>query len=100
MRRANALTQWGVFTPRLVFGFSLALAGLFLGWFSVTASPQRTWKRNTVAAANGAAVTSPTWAVTPSQNVSNQSFKALTCVTSSDCWAVGSYLDANFINQS
>lgn len=100
MRRANGLRERGIFTPRAIFGLSLALAGLLLGWLSVTASPQRMPKRNMAAAANGAAVASPTWAITSSPNVTDQSFKAVTCVTSSDCWAVGSYLDADFTNQS
>src|SRR5512144_2955008 len=100
MRRANGLRERGIFTTRLVFGFSLALAGLLLGWLSVTASPQRMPKRNTVTAVAGAVSAGPTWTITPSPNMTDQSFTAVTCITSSDCWAVGSYVDADFVNQS
>src|SRR3954447_26252298 len=70
MRRGKAFNERGIFTPRVLLGFSLVMAGVLLALFSVTASPQRAFKRTSAAAASP--TPGPSWTVMPSPNLTDQ----------------------------
>ena len=98
MRRHFA-RESGIFAPRSVAGLSILLAGVLLGMFSVVASPSHFAPR-APATVSGAVSPVPTWAIATSPNLTDQNFTAVTCVSASDCWAVGSYSDSNFIQNT
>src|SRR5689334_21396361 len=94
MRRHFA-RESGLFAPRSVAALSIASAGLVLGLFSVTASPSH-FPRSQPATVTAAVSPVPSWTLNASPNLTDQDFTAVTCITASDCWAVGAYMDSNF----
>jgi hypothetical protein len=84
--RKDHISQSGIFTPRVLVAFALCSSGVLLGMFSLGATPRRM--------IGAEASPSGDWSIVPSPNVNeadkNNSFAATTCVSVSDCWAVGS----------
>src|SRR4051794_39133556 len=93
MRRSSN-KESGIFTPRFVLAATIASAGILLGLLSVGASTPQTVRPNALTAGVSPL---PTWAMFAAPNMTDQGFNAVSCVSSSDCWAVGSYNDSNFV---
>src|SRR5690242_8698341 len=64
---------------------------------SVVATPSRFARP---AALTGSVSPTPTWDIAASPNLTDQDFSAVTCVSASDCWAVGNFTDVDFIQQT
>src|SRR6266576_1338798 len=81
----NRISPSGICIPRALAGLALSSAGVLLAMLSFAAKPAIS------ANLSGAAAD---WSIVASPNVSeadkNNSLVATTCVSASDCWAVGS----------
>src|SRR5689334_6191651 len=96
----------GYFTPRAVAGIILVSASIFLGTLSVNgtihnggkvaAGPVQAALASTLPAANSG----PGWSVVNSPNTTEQQLLGSTCVSATDCWAVGYYVYIAFSNIS
>jgi hypothetical protein len=98
--RKNNFSQAGLFNPRVLLAFALCSVGTFLAMLSFAATAPRRIDQQagplsssaTMAAAGG-------WSIVPSPSVSGAQYNLLngaTCVSASDCWAVGYYAGNSF----
>src|SRR5207248_3662420 len=117
--KKNLSSNSGMFDPRVLAAFTLCSVGLFLALFSLAANPSSDMTRSVadspgesslvqnhassfsgnpaVAAASMplAPTTAPVWAIENSPNgptTRDNYLEGVTCVSGSDCWAVGYYV--------
>ena len=117
--KKNLSSNSGIFDPRVLAAFTLCSVGLFLALFSLAANPSSDMTRSVadspgesslvqnhassfsgnpaVAAASMplAPTTAPVWAIENSPNgptTRDSYLEGVTCVSGSDCWAVGYYV--------
>ena len=103
----NAASQSGIFNPRVLLAFTLCSVGALLAMFSLGATPPvDTTHANTSAPQPAASESMPLvsgaqsndWSIVSSPNTSateNNALRGVTCVSPSECWAVGYYLADN-----
>src|SRR5690349_9935026 len=84
--RTQTGPESGLLIARLIFALGLATVGILLGLMCVGASPSRTTRSASVTATVSSL---PTWDIQGSPNLTDQDFTAVTCVSATDCWAVG-----------
>ena len=103
----KAVSQSGIFNPRVLLAFTLCSVGALLAMFSLAATPPvETTHANTsgpqpagsesMSLVSGAQ--SKDWSIVSSPNTSateNNALRGVTCVSASECWAVGYYLTDN-----
>jgi hypothetical protein len=89
--RRKTNSQSGVFTPRFLVALALCSCGVLLGLLSLTATPLASG-----AASGWSIVHSPN---PPPKQASNY-FNGVTCVSASDCWAVGYYVNGEGYKQT
>src|SRR5438105_4178695 len=102
--RQNRRRESGVFTPRVLFAFSLSAIGVLLALFTFSANPtnamdQRTlWPGKTADTRPEKELSIPTtsgWSIVPSPNVNDggriSALEDVACISASDCWAVGTH---------
>lgn len=119
--RRKSTSQCGIFNPRLLFGLALCGAGVFLAVLTLSAnppdkiatvatnlaansfaaSPKISGKREAVANGMPLAPADASWSIVPSPNVAApQSLSSVTCVSTSDCWSVGGYVNVDGLFQT
>ena len=103
----NAASQSGIFNPRVLLAFTLCSVGALLAVFSLAATPpvETTHANTSVSqptASEGMPLVSGTqsndWSIVSSPNTSateHNALRGVTCVSASECWAVGYYLAEN-----
>lgn len=103
----HAASQSGIFNPRVLLAFTLCSVGAFLAMFSLAATHpvEMTHDSNSVpqpAASESmplvSGVQSNDWSIVSSPNASatqHNALRGVTCVSPSECWAVGYYLAEN-----
>jgi hypothetical protein len=103
----NAASQSGIFNPRVLLAFTLCSVGALLAMFSLAATPpvETTHAKTSVpqpAASESMPLVSGAqsndWSIVSSPNTSateNNALRGVTCVSASECWAVGYYLADN-----
>src|SRR5438270_12506132 len=106
--KKNPTSQTGFFNPRLLLTFSLCSAGIFLAMLSFAATPPDGANRPINPLGSGStagfplgtvsgsanSLTQSDWSIVTSPNTSTtqNNLLGVTCVSASDCWAVGSYV--------
>jgi hypothetical protein len=103
----NAASQSGIFNPRVLLAFTLCSVGALLAMFSLAATPPvETTHGNTSVPQPAASESMPLvsgaqsndWSIVSSPNTSateHNALRGVTCVSASECWAVGYYLADN-----
>ena len=103
----NAASQSGIFNPRVLLAFTLCSVGALLAVFSLAATPPvETTHANTSVSQPTASESMPLvsgtqsndWSIVSSPNTSateHNALRGVTCVSASECWAVGYYLAEN-----
>ena len=110
LRSSKLRAQSGLFNPRVLLAFVLCSVGVLLAMLSfattpptgTTANPDANFSTNSrvdqrarpLSDKASAAAADAGWSIVPSPNVSGASYHLLngvTCVSASDCWAVGYY---------
>jgi len=103
----NAASQSGIFNPRVLLAFTLCSVGALLAVFSLAATPPvETTHVNTRVPQSAASESMPLvsgaqsndWSIVSSPNTSateHNALRGVTCVSASECWAVGYYLTEN-----
>jgi hypothetical protein len=108
----NANSQSGIFNPRVLVAFALCSVGVFLAMVSLAANPPGGVTRP-LASSHGPSLpaagslrdsgklalptpqapTGPGWSIVsaPNSTPPGNSLIGVTCISASDCWAVGSY---------
>ena len=92
--KKQRFSESGVFNVRTLFAFALCSTGTLLAMFSFAATfPVNTSATSSLAPATGS------WSIVNSPNTdpsqSNQ-LNGVTCVSASDCWAVGNYFGGTY----
>src|SRR5438105_8669888 len=88
-------SQSGLFNPRILGAFALCSLGVLLAMLSLAATPTRGNAETLVPTMPLApAVAGGDWSIVTSPNTSTtqNNLLGVTCVSASDCWAVGSYV--------
>jgi hypothetical protein len=86
MKADQFVSVLGDFNPRLVLGFALCLAGVFLAMFGLAAAPPDRSAKAAALAAEG------NWSLVASPNTNGSQendLYSVTCPSPSNCWAVG-----------
>ena len=108
----NAAFQSGIFNPRVLLAFTLCSVGALLAVFSLAATPPvETTHANTRVPQPAASESKPLvsgaqsndWSIVSSPNTSateHNALRGVTCVSASECWAVGYYYNDNVISQT
>src|SRR5438105_12938109 len=80
----NPSSESGLFVPRALLAFTLCSVGSFLAMLGFAAAPP----------SMPLAPTAANWSIVASPNTSTtqNNLLGVTCVSASDCWAVGSYV--------
>src|SRR6476469_7210330 len=103
----NAVSQSGIFNPRVLLAFTLCSVGALLAMFSLAATPSvETTHANTSMPQPAASQSMPLvsgaqsndWSIVSSPNTSateHNALRGVTCVSASECWAVCYYLTEN-----
>ncbi len=105
--------QAGIFNPRVLLGFVFSLVGVALALLSLSASSSPETERHLISNspiaeknASGAALIPAVgeWALVPSPNKNDRAepnwLYSVTCVSASDCWAVGEYQNVHYGHQT
>src|SRR6267142_1673993 len=103
----RAASQSGIFNPRVLLAFTLCSVGALLAMFSLAATPPvETTYANTSVPQPAASESTPLvsgaqsndWSIVSSPDTSateHNALRGVTCVSASECWAVGYYLTEN-----
>jgi hypothetical protein len=93
--KKNPRSQSGLFGLPVLFAFALCSIGILLSILSLAANPAQAKQHRNEAPAGPSAplATGAGWSPVTAPNMTATGFQAITCLSSSDCWAVGNFYD-------
>jgi hypothetical protein len=101
--RKNLISQSGIFNPRVLLALALCSCGVLLGVFSLAAKASVETTRGNTSKTPLAPAAQGDWAIVNSPNTSaaeSNRLWAVTCLSASECWAVGDHYPGNAVTSA